>query len=334
MDDKGKNEFIKNLVTLDIYTDMIGTGDDKLYRERIPTGFPKLDDCMGGGLSAGLHCLGAVPSLGKSTLVLQMVDQMAEHGTQSIVFSLEMPIVDLATKAVSRQLYRDYKDQATLLQTSSQLIDRKAAAKFSDGKWAAIQAVARKIKIREKNICIVECGAKAWTAEDVERYVRDYAEVYEAKPVVIVDYLQILASPPHRGSLTDKQIADESLSVLKRLSDSLKIPIMLISSFNRENYETEVSFRSFKDSGSIEYSCDTVMGLQLRGIGKKGFDGEAAKSRDPRDVELAILKQRNGPTGAKIPYKFWTCWSTFVEDDLPSTATEHPKQEDFVKRRF
>ena len=82
---------------------LIGKADDAVFEACRPTGYAELDRCLGGGLTAGLHCLGAVPSLGKSTYVMQMAEQMAAEGTHVIVFSLEMQPVDLAAKAVSRQ---------------------------------------------------------------------------------------------------------------------------------------------------------------------------------------------------------------------------------------
>ena len=83
---------------------LIGKADDAVFEACRPTGYAELDRCLGGGLTAGLHCLGAVPSLGKSTYVMQMAEQMAAEGTHVIVISLEMKPVDLAAKAVSRQL--------------------------------------------------------------------------------------------------------------------------------------------------------------------------------------------------------------------------------------
>lgn len=59
---------------------LIGKADDAVFEACRPTGYAELDRCLGGGLTAGLHCLGAVPSLGKSTYVMQMAEQMAARG--------------------------------------------------------------------------------------------------------------------------------------------------------------------------------------------------------------------------------------------------------------
>ena len=252
---------------------LIGKADDAVFEACRPTGYAELDRCLGGGLTAGLHCLGAVPSLGKSTYVMQMAEQMAAEGTHVIVISLEMKPVDLAAKAVSRQLYMDWHEtSAGLLKTSGELRSRTAVIKLTGREWMAVEEAAGKVEKRSRTITVEECGAKAWTAADIAQYVEKYISAFGVIPVVIVDYLQILAAPEGKGSLTDKQAVDESLRVLKSLSDSRKLPVVLISSLNRESYDQPVSLRSYKDTGSIEYSCDTVLGMQYRGVGARDFD--------------------------------------------------------------
>ena len=304
---------------------LIGKADDAVFEACRPTGYAELDRCLGGGLTAGLHCLGAVPSLGKSTYVMQMAEQMAARGTHVIVFSLEMQSVDLAAKAVSRQLYMDWHEtSAGLLRTSSELRNRTAFMKLTDREWMAVAEAAGKVEKRSCTITVEECGAKAWTAADIAQYVENYIAAFGVVPVVIVDYLQILAAPEGKGSLTDKQAVDESLRVLKSLSDSRKLPVVLISSLNRESYDQPVSLRSYKDTGSIEYSCDTVLGMQYRGVGARDFDVFQAQGQNPRELEVCVLKQRYGAVGIRIPYRFYPAYSCF-EELPPARSGKQPK---------
>ena len=130
-------------------------------------------------------------------------------------------------------------------------------------------------------------------------------------PVVIVDYLQILA--PYNERLTDKQNVDKTVLELKRISRDYKIPVIGISSFNRANYSTAVNLEAFKESGAIEYSSDVLIGLQLKGSGSKDFDVNTAKAKNPREVELVILKNRNGRTGEKIDFNYYPLFNYFRE---------------------
>ena len=69
---------------------------------------------------------------------------------------------------------------------------------------------------------------------------------------------------------------------------------IIISSLNRANYHTEISFESFKETGTIEYSADVIWGLQLLLDKRTPADAEKAKKEIPRKIQLKCLKNRFG----------------------------------------
>ena len=146
--------------------------------------------------------------------------------------------------------------------------------------------------------------------ETVERHIRFTGR----RPLVIVDYLQILS--PYNERATDKQNTDKAVLELKRISRDFKLPVIAISAFNRTSYKAEAMFEALKESGSIEYTSDTVIGLQLKGAGKKDFDPTAEKKRDPRLIELVILKNRQGKVGDKILFEYYPMFNYFIDKGL------------------
>ena len=112
---------------------------------------------------------------------------------------------------------------------------------------------------------------------------------------------------------TDKQNMDKAVLELKRLSRDVKTPIIGISSLNRANYSTPVSMEALKETGGLEYGSDVVIGLQLKGTGEKNFDVNEAKRKSPREIELVVLKNRNGQTGDKITYSYYPMFNYFEE---------------------
>ena len=100
---------------------------------------------------------------------------------------------------------------------------------------------------------------------------------------------------------------------LKRISRDYKLPVIAISSFNRAGYKEAVTFEQLKESGSIEYSSDIVLGLQLAGAGKKDFDPTAAKRKNPREIELVILKNRDAAVGDKVAFNYYPMFNLFEE---------------------
>ena len=147
--------------------------------------------------------------------------------------------------------------------------------------------------------------------------------------MIVIDYIQILQNPESKHSLTDKQAVDKNVMELKRISRDYDIPVIGISSFNRDNYTSPVNMASFKESGAVEYSSDVLIGLQYYGWDFQ--DGEKAEKdtqrmvriRDIRekneiaasnlgmqDIQLKVLKNRNGKRGS-CRFSFWPAFNYF-----------------------
>ena len=156
--------------------------------------------------------------------------------------------------------------------------------------------------------------------------MENYKYELDTLPVVFVDYLQILkAHDPH---MTDKQAVDYNVLRLKQLSRDYKIPIIALASMNRTSYSDVISMVSIKESGAIEYTSDVCIGLQMTAMekvvdsSKKQGQKEKAvrelKAKIKRDMQAVILKQRNGPIGAEIPFEYCAMFNHF-EDKVQDT---------------
>ncbi len=168
-------------------------------------------------------------------------------------------------------------------------------------------------------------GDFATSAQDVVQAVILHHAATGRRPVVFIDYLQILKAPDVR--MSDKQAMDANVVALKRLSRELDVPVITVSSFNRQNYSEEVNMASFKESGAIEYSADFVLGLQARGISaaagalsdeKKlaravNSETKQAKQKTPRPLEAVTLKNRRGPAWARFELDFYPKQNYFSE---------------------
>lgn len=281
----------------------------------IPTGLTDLDAVLDGGLYEGLYILGAITSLGKTTLALQIADQIADSGRDVVIFSLEMARSELISKSISRLTLLD------VLENGGDIRNAKTNRGISNGaRWASYSEEEKELIYRSmerysqyaRHIFIHE-GIGDIGVEQIRDTVARHRRITGKAPVVLVDYIQILRQPESKHSLTDKQVVDINVTELKRISRDYKIPVIAISSFNRGSYSAEVAYEAFKESGSIEYSSDVLIGLQLKGAGTKDFDSGEAKRKNPREVELVILKNRNGRTGDKLEYNYYPLFNYFEE---------------------
>ena len=138
------------------------------------------------------------------------------------------------------------------------------------------------------------------------------------KPVVILDYLQILA--PYDMRSTDKQNTDKAVLELKRLSRDCKITVLGISSFNRDSYKAgggvnqgKVSMTDYKESGALEYSADVLLGLEFASAGTKEYDERTEKKKDPRQIRLVVLKNRNGKAWESCSFDYFPLFNYYSE---------------------
>lgn len=276
----------------------------------IPTGFRQLDETLDGGLFEGLYIFGAISSLGKTTFVLQITDQIAQQGQDVLVFSLEMARTELIAKSISRLtlLNGNHRNAKTIREITM----GSRYTEYSKQEIEVINKAVKQYRDYAKNIFIHE-GIGNIGTEQIRAEINKHICSMKRKPVVVIDYMQILAPADIRA--TDKQNTDKTVLELKRLSRDFKIPVLGISSFNRMSYKEEVNMSAFKESGSVEYGSDVLIGLQLKGAGKNDFDVDRAKQDDPRKIELVILKNRNGVTGKHLSFDFYAKFNYFEEDN-------------------
>ena len=289
-------------------------------RDIYATGFSKMDRAI--KITDGLYIIGAISSLGKTTFALQIADHVAESDRDVIIFSLEMSRKELIDKSICRMMFADWiqgKNPKSILESNE--IDNKtlnlgqiaspSGLNISDEKLSQLETKTSKyFQTIAKRTSIYESVGNVGVTEIAER-VTKYVYYSGNKPLVIIDYLQLLAPvDPH---FTDKQNTDKNVLELKRLSRELEIPIIAISSLNRANYNESINMSAFKESGAIEYSSDVLLGLQLAGAGEKDFNVDMAKSQEPRQIELKILKNRRGKTGGSIKFEYYASRQFFRE---------------------
>lgn len=336
------------------------------------TGFTKLDELLDGGFLGGnLILLGAISSLGKTTFALQIAENLALNGSDVLVFSLEMSKKELFAKSVSRNTYKivesqgvlSYFDEADRLTMGDVLRgrigeDQIDATKPYQKRDLYEAALAETDKLRDHFRILRD---NTINVDKVEDFINAHVDATGNKPFVILDYLQILKHGDEvRG---DKRVlTDEDVNRLKDLAVRLDLPIMVISSFNRNNYFEPVSQGSFKESGTIEYTGDTLIGMQYSGMGyqkhwftnkngKKKKVYESTQDHNTRVRELlermdedgalgkslpidVVLLKNRGVSKGKVLFEFCPKYNVFTEkDDQSKTAIDkynwnHDEDED------
>lgn len=309
------------------YIDRFMTDEIARFKEVKYTGFENLDK-ESGGLYSGLYTVAAISSLGKTTFCHQIADQLAAAGNDVLFFSLEQSKLELVSKSIARKTAQANMDTAV-----TSLSIRRGYLP------AQVLAAADQYKAEVQDRMSIVEGNFACNISFIGDYIRNYINKTGKRPVVFIDYLQIL-QPEQSGNRqqTVRETVDSSITELKRISRELDLTVFVICSVNRSNYLTPVDFESLKESGGIEYTCDVIWGLQLQCLNDEVFDRDSkikekrekvrqAKAATPRKIELVCLKNRYGKPTFSCYFNYYAANDLFTQgspEEFEST-TAQPK---------
>jgi replicative DNA helicase len=252
---------------------------DKGKLRGVPTGFNDLDSLLAGLQKSDLIILAARPSVGKTTLALDIARNVAtKNKTPVAVFSLEM--------------------------SKEQLVDRLLCAEANVDLWKMRTG---RLSDKQTDDDFPRIGHAMGTLSEAPIFIDDYANanIMEIRTkarrlqmehdlgLIVIDYLQLM-----EGRLrTDNRVQEisEISRGLKQIAKELNVPILALSQLNRsvENRQPPIpKLADLRESGSIEQDADIVMFIYREAVYKKDLELDRKNM-----AEIYIAKHRNGPTG-------------------------------------
>ena len=261
----------------------------------LPTGFRDLDNLLSGLQNQDLIILAARPSMGKTTLALDIARLSATvHDKSVLIFSLEMSSQQL----VDRMLSAQSRVNAWNLRTGNLSSDKD----FSNLRDSLDKLAKAKMYIDD------QAGNSIVRMKALSRRLK--AE--KGLDLIIVDYLQLMTTSKNYDSMVN-QVTEISRS-LKSLAKELNVPVLALSQLNRavESRGGKPRLSDLRDSGSIEQDADVVMFIHREDKGKD-------ESEKTNIAEIMIEKHRNGPTG-KVELYFDEKTTTFLNLEKSSLS--------------
>jgi len=269
----------------------------------VPTGFVDLDRLTAGFQKADLVIIAARPSMGKTALVLNVVQHAAiERNIGVAVFSLEMSKDALVQRLLCSEGLVDAQRlrRGQLRDDDYPKLARAAGLLGTAPIWIDDSATLTPLAMRSK--------ARRLKAEhDVG--------------MVVVDYLQLMQGPSDAES-RQQEISYISRS-LKALAKELDIPVVALSQLSRAPDQRTGDHRpqlsDLRESGAIEQDADVVCFIYRPEMyyGPTDKDGNNIEGL----AELLVSKQRNGPTGL-VPLYFKREFTRFDNRTLRDTPPE------------
>lgn len=241
--------------------------------DSIPTPWFKLNEILGGGLyKSRLYIFGGRPGMGKSISALNIASFAAENDKTALVFSLEMPRTEVASRLL-----------AAGAQVNFQQVIRRQMSDVTEDRvkhYAAENAGMRLFCVDSAHL----------TVEQIVRHCRAYKDL----DLIVIDYAQLVA-PTDKRVNRDQQIAHISRT-LKVLAKDLNIAVVLAAQLNRQVIDSKTgksrqpTLSDLRESGSLEADADVVMLLHR-------------PEEEDGTVDIVVAKNRSGLTGT-IPLIF------------------------------
>lgn len=251
---------------------------DALFEAKSPltgisSGFADLDRYTCGLQAQDLIVIAGRPSMGKTTLAMNIAEHAAMKDLTVLVFSMEMSSESLAMRTLS-----------SLGRIEQQRI---RSGQLQDDDWPRLTSAISLLSA--KKLLIDDSGALS--PFEVRAKARRVARAYGGLDLIVIDYLQLMRVPgnnEHRAA----EISEISRS-LKALAKELKVPVIVGSQLNRgleQRPEKRPVMSDLRESGAIEQDADLIMFIYRDEVYHKD-------SPDKGTAEIIIGKQRNGPTG-------------------------------------
>ncbi|WAK02942.1 replicative DNA helicase [Methylobacter sp. YRD-M1] len=238
------------------------------------TGFADFDEMTSGLQSSDLIIVAGRPSMGKTTIAMNMAENIAIKGDKPVaVFSMEMPGDSLAMRMMSSLGRIDQHKVRT--------------GKLDDDEWPRLTSA---INLLAETKLFID-DTPALTPTEVRSRARRLVREHGPLGLIVIDYLQLMQSPAS-GDNRVQQISDISRG-LKALAKELDVPVIALSQLNR-NLEQRPNKRpvmsDLRESGGIEQDADLIVFVYRDEV----YNPD---SPDKGIAEIIIGKQRNGPIG-------------------------------------
>lgn len=240
----------------------------------VSTGYSQLNAVLGGGMiNSGVYVLAARPGMGKTTMGLNIAENVAKSGSVLFV-SLEMNDKQVTAKRIARASGIPY--------------NKLMMAKLSDEEYLRMTAA-----MEELQQSSVDMNVKGtMTIDEIMSLTRKVKDLR----LVVIDYFGLI-DPGQKGRASRMEYTTEISGKIKQMAKKLGVPVLLLSQLNREvekRAEKRPQLSDLRETGALEQDADAVIFIH-----RPAYYGDRRKLRpwDPEDLEVIVAKNRHGAPG-------------------------------------
>ena len=301
--------------TMEYIKEMKARGNSELVG--VDTGFKELNRMTTGFGKGDLVIIAARPAMGKTSFILNTVNNLILKGKGVAFFSLEMPAEQLMLRLLS-------------IQTSIPL-QKLRVGDMSDEQWQSLNGAVDRMTTAK--LFVDDQGSV--NINQLRSKLRKLKNQHPEIEIAVIDYLQIMSGIGNQ----DRHLQVSEISRgLKMLARELEIPIVALSQLNRgleSRNDKRPMLSDIRESGSIEQDADIILFVYRDDVYLYKEEKEREKAakaegkeytssyveKEQEEAEIIIGKQRNGPTG-HVKLIFQKKLTRFVDAPSFSNAVE------------
>lgn len=298
--------------TMEYIKEMKARGNSVLVG--VDTGFKELNKMTTGFGKGDLVIIAARPAMGKTSFILNTVNNLILQGKGVAFFSLEMPAEQLMLRLLS-------------IQTSIPL-QKLRVGDMNDEQWSSLNGAID--QMNSAKLFVDDQGSV--NINQLRSKLRKLKNQHPEIEIAVIDYLQIMSGIGNQ----DRHLQVSEISRgLKMLARELEMPIVALSQLNRgleSRNDKRPMLSDIRESGSIEQDADIILFVYRDDVYLYKEEKEREKAakaegkeftstyveKEEEEAEIIIGKQRNGPTG-HVKLIFQKKLTRFV--DTPSYAS-------------
>lgn len=277
--------------TMEYIKEMKSRGNNVLVG--VDTGFHELNKMTTGFGKGDLVIVAARPAMGKTSFILNTVNNLITKGKGVAFFSLEMPAEQLMLRLLS-------------IQTSIPL-QKLRVGDMNDDQWSSLNGAID--RMNSAKLYVDDHGSI--NINQLRSKLRKLKNQHPEIEIAVIDYLQIMSGIGNQ----DRHLQVSEISRgLKMLARELSMPIVALSQLNRgleSRNDKRPMLSDIRESGSIEQDADIILFVYRDDVYLYKEEKEREKAaktegkeftstyieKEEEDAEIIIGKQRNGPTG-------------------------------------
>ena len=243
------------------------------------TGFADLDRQLGGGMfKSEVYIIGARPGMGKTTLAINVAENVIRRGGSVLFVSLEMSEQQIMAKRISLETNIHY----TKLMTGQVDANEEKAMR----KWLQDS--------RGDAFCL---STRPSTVGEIGRRARQIRNL----DLIIVDYIGLITPGEDSRQRPRYEQMTEISAGLKTLAKTLRTPVLGLCQLNRENVNRpnkRPTMADLRDSGAIEQDAGAIILLHRKDYyEQRDEDDEPVEKPEMEEIELNVAKNRHAETG-------------------------------------